>query len=135
MNPKKIILCLGFILLASVDARSQSGLIRNLQGKWTADCVFQLMNNCVQTSNICPFSMDPKDPGKATIGSIEMTFGADSLTIVKENISTTVPFTENNETHVFTFTYDDTSYSFKVFVHGENLILYELRGTMLYLKK
>ena len=105
-----------------------------LKGRWKAECPIEVKHHAgMYVCELCSFIIDKNDRHIATFADFEMDFGEDSLTIIQNEKSVTVPYTTNKDTHAFSFLLNEKQYSFRVFHHDDIKIIEDSEGLLLVL--
>lgn len=107
-----------------------------LQGKWKAECPMEVLDHASWINcQLCPWVQEPDKKSSGNVKDIEMTFGADSLTLNQNGTINTVAFTRDKDTHAISFTLSGKPYYFRVFLTEDQYILEDGNGLLMVLTK
>jgi len=84
---------------------------------------------------LCPFVSVSKTSNLSRIKEIDLDFGADSLTLNQNGITSKVPYTRDKDNHSITFFLKEKQLHFRVFIYGDQRILEDEQGLLMVLTK
>ena len=133
------LLLLTMLLLRCTLSSAQEGTLLSdlyLKGKWTAECPEEIMNRVgFRLCELCPFVSVSKTSNLSRIKEIDLDFGADSLTLNQNGITSKVPYTRDKDNHSITFFLKEKQLHFRVFIYGDQRILEDEQGLLMVLTK
>ena len=108
-----------------------------LKGKWKVQCIpEEISSRSMQFCGLCATSIDTQvNVSSMRINNFEMTFGNDSLTFNQNGKITTVAYKRVKNNYAFSFTFNKSKYSFRVFSLDKLTFIESSNGQLLALTK
>ncbi len=107
-----------------------------LKGKYVASCAMEVVDHAtISNCELCTFVIDSSDKSRGSLSDIEMTFGADSLSLNQTGKNISIPYTRDKNNHSFSFTLNNKSYHFRVFYYDKFNLIEDDDGMIMVLTK
>lgn len=104
-------------------------------GEWRADFTWAMISeNGAKFSNLVVCN-DMKSRGEEFVPSTSFVFEENQLTIKRCGSSYSVPYTKDNGTHEFKFTYLDEEFTFQMWYTVDSIILMEKDQSLIVLRE
>jgi hypothetical protein len=123
--------------MAVAQTKSAASSEFYLKGKWKVQCIpEEISSRSIQFSGLCATSLDTQvNVSSMHINNFEITFSNDSLTINQNGKTTTVAYKRTTNNYAFSFTFNKSKYSFRVFSLDKLTIIESKDGQLLGLTK